>query len=145
MNFVFIILIAALCVLAMGSCHSRTREITPPEVDLCTLKLKPHEFSSKLVRVKAYIHRDPENFSIYDVRCNKDSFVWAEYDVPIDEKQRSMLRDALCQTRPCPRGEARVLVTGRLEGPSEAGYGHLNDYRFKFIITQIHEASPVTP
>jgi len=110
-NFIFSLLIGALCVSVMSSCHARTGDVTPPEVDLCTLKEKPSEFSNKLVRVKAYTHRDPENFSIYDTRCNKDAFVWAEYDVPIDEKERSMLREALCQTRPCPRGEARVLVT----------------------------------
>lgn len=146
MNLVFsILLLAVLCLCAISSCHSTTIRTAPPEVDLCTLKTKPEEFAGKQVLVKAYIHRDPENFSIYDVKCNKEPFVWAEYGSEMDDRQRSLLRDALCQTKPCPRGEASVLVTGRIEGPSATGYGHLNDYRFKFIIDQITEAHPVTP
>ena len=144
MNF-FTMPIVLFCLCAIGACHRPSTHLTTPEVDLCTLKSKPSEFSNRPVHVRAYIHRDPENFSIYDPRCNNDTFVWAEYDVSTDEKNRSMLRDALCQTSPCPRGEARVLVTGRLEGPSENGYGHLNDYHFKFVITEVNEASPVRP
>ena len=145
MSYFVNLLVALLCLFVMSSCHPRTEEVTPPEVDFCTLKEKPNEFNGRLVSVNAYIHRDPENFSIYDVKCNKDTFVWAEYDDALVEKERAMLQDALCQTKPCPRGEARVRVTGRFEGPSETGYGHLNDYRFKFIITTINEAHPVRP
>lgn len=38
--------------------------------------------------------------------------------------------------------KANVTIVGRFYGPNKEGYGHLNGYRFEFLIMKAEEAEP---
>lgn len=116
-----------------------------PTVALCELVHNPKQFDNKTVRTQAIFFVDSESQALYDPACdNKDTAMWAEYDVSYtfsDEEVKRKLSNLLCQTKPCPSGEAHVTIVGRFEDSNGNGYGHLNGYRFRFVIMRVEQAA----
>lgn len=117
-----------------------------PTVGFCDLVDNPEKHNNQVVRTTAIFYRDRENSVLYSAQCNdtkKDA--WADFDPSNDYSEESVKKnfnDALCISKPCPSGKATVIVVGRFEGPSQEGYGHLNGYRFRFVIMRIVSAAP---
>lgn len=133
-------------IFATSSCFSckgvHQQGSNPPTVDFCYLVRNPG-IHNQPIRTRAILHRDPENVALYDPNCDdKTTYTWAEYDESLvsSSEDRKKLEKALCQSSPCRTGEARVTVVGQLSGPYENGYGHLNDYRFRFSIVRVEQA-----
>ena len=133
-------------ILASSSCNSKgttQHAPSPPTVEFCYLVRNAGQFRDTMIRTQAILHRDPENVALYDSNCDdKTTHTWVEYDESLISRNedRKKLEEALCQRTPCRSGEARVSVIGKLSGPYEEGYGHLNDYRFRFSILQVEQA-----
>jgi hypothetical protein len=108
----------------------------------------PAQFNGKLVRTQAIFYVDAENEVLYDSLCDDErSFTWVAYDasyVYSNKDVRKRLEELLCRTRPCPSGKVNALVVGRFEGPSENGYGHLNGYRFQFVMMRVEKAEAIS-
>jgi hypothetical protein len=118
-----------------------------PTVAFCELVSQPELFDKKIVRTEAVFYVNLENQVLYDPSCRSESTsTWAEfgnsYVYDGDDIKKSFDR-LLCQTKPCPTGKVRVTVVGQFNGPSEAGYGHLNGYRFNFEIMRMEKAEAV--
>lgn len=119
-----------------------------PLVGFCELINKPEQYNDKVVRTEAILYSDRENGALYSSECNdtkKDT--WADFDASYDYSEESVknkFKEVLCPRAPCPSGKAKVTVVGRFEGPSQQGYGHLNAYRFRFLIMRIIIAETVS-
>lgn len=118
-----------------------------PTVAFCQLVNNPAQFNGKLVRTQAIFYADAENEVLYDLMCEDErSLTWVSYDasyVYSDKNVKKRFEDLLCLTSPCPSGKVNTVVVGRFEGPSEKGYGHLNGYRYQFVIMRMEQAEPI--
>ena len=119
-----------------------------PMVGFCELVSNPARYNNKIVRTEAVFWSNKENVALYSLDCddpNKNA--WAEFDesyVYTNESVQKKLVEVLCPRTQCPVSKAVVGIVGRFEWPNEQGYGHLNDYRFRFSIMRVEKAEPLT-
>ncbi len=72
------LLVGALAVVCCFCTASRCEE--PVKVTACQLKADPSAYNHKLVEVEGFISHDFEDFSLFDLKCDRwDQMVWLEY------------------------------------------------------------------
>lgn len=115
-----------------------------PTVAFCEIVRNPKQHVAKLVRTHAIVGAGREIQFIYDPSCyGKNTLIWIE----TENKEASIaLYDAL-EAHQGDYGSRRVngVVVGRLEGPSKEGYGHLNGFKYQFVITAVESVEAVPP
>ena len=125
-------------------------------VDFCDLTIHPKLYAGKLLRVDASIVSWWESSYLYNVKC---------------ETSKQKIHDGLdcskekeCESKECESigkevygiieknqladknnyaFRAYVTLIGRLDGPSDIGFGHLNGFKFEFRIKKVEVASPM--
>lgn len=118
-----------------------------PTVNYCTLAHDPARYAGMIVRTTVNYYYNSENTYVDDQTCNDPhSAAWAVFDdsyrysdITVAERFHQLLRPS----GPSRFGQVRILVVGRLKGPNELGFGHLNDYRYLFEIMRIEQVDPI--
>jgi hypothetical protein len=122
-----------------------------PTADFCDLTVHPERYVGKLVRVGASYVSWWESSYLYNVRCESDERkVHDALDCAggrgcerlggrvyglINRRQRPDKNDYAFR--------AYVTLVGRLVGPSEVGFGHLNWAKYEFKIRKVEAAAPM--
>ncbi len=115
----------------------------------CTLVSKPSLYQEKIVRTRAILVAGYEQYFLYSPECSsQDKLVWAEHD-PRGESNPSINKqlESLLRVRSPNEqaGRAQVSLIGRLIAPGLKRFGHLDQFRMKFVITSVEDAKPVSP
>jgi hypothetical protein len=122
-----------------------------PTVDFCDLTIHPERYTEKLVRVKASLVSWWESSYLYNVRCETaEKKIHNALNCSGDEDCQRLGKEVYGYINPRERADshgyasrAYVTIIGRLIGPSEAGFGHLNGFKFEFRIRKVEAASPM--
>jgi hypothetical protein len=124
------------------------RESNPVRfVSLCDIVANAKRYSGKTIRTDAIMVIGSEQSFLYDADCNGlESFVWVEYES--DYKSPTHVKrtyDRLMSRTFYPHNasRARVMVVGKLEGPSGGRYGHVDQFRFQLRVLQLEKAQAV--
>jgi hypothetical protein len=136
------ILIIVLTVLFTGSQQQQPAEATSiPDISYCEIVGNPKLYAGKTVRVKATYEWGFEWQFLYNRECiNRDHRAWVE-TVNEDElcavtrKNFKKLKDKRFTNK------ADVVVVGTLY--DKGGYGHLNGYKYQFVISCLESAKQI--
>ena len=102
---------------------------TLSEIPYCHLIRETTKRSEQIVRVSGTYSYDMENSALGDYACGQNIWTWVEAE-PSSNFMRA--------TANLKRGErAHAVFLGRLSGPNDEGYGHLNGYRYRLIVMKV--------
>lgn len=145
-------------ILVFAGCVSSDPAIAPPSlvvkptptvsleaqtVTFCDLVANPELYNGKIIRTQATAVTTFEVAFLYDLPCNREG-AWTYFEATNDESSKAievLLGEFV-------RGKARrakMTISGRFDGPSKEGYGHLNSFRFRFLIMNVEKGEPVPP
>ncbi len=150
----FLIVSLSLSSLAFGQGRkksSRSNVANVPTVDFCALTVHPERYVGKLIRVKASLVSWWESSYLYNVKCESGERKIHDALDCSGEKECEELSKRVYgvinrQQRPDKNeyaSRAYVTLVGRLVGPSEIGFGHLNWAKFQFRIRKVEAATPM--
>jgi len=149
-----LLLITLICwvvAIAQSSSHTSSRQRTDAyNVAFCDLLKQSDKYDGKIVRFRAKYISTFEVSALVDGNCtDKDNRVWADFDresvkcftLPdvlkkVEEQVYCCMYADLSSIR-----ETEMLVTGVFLKPNGQGYGHDNNYRFKFTIKSVQEVA----
>lgn len=122
-----------------------------PTVDFCDLTVHPERYVGKLVRVMASIVSWWESSYLYNVKCeSSERKIHDALDCAGDAECELLGKNIYGvinhQQRPDKdqlASRAYVTLVGKLVGPSERGFGHLNWAKFEFRIKNVEAAAPM--
>jgi hypothetical protein len=77
-----------------------------------------------------------ENSALGDFGCGQNIWTW------VAANPDSNFMDAIVNLNRGQRADAVFL--GRLSGPNNEGYGHLNGYRYQLIVMNVDELKPLS-
>jgi hypothetical protein len=116
-------------------------------IDFCELTCNPSKYGGTVVRIKVRYISGPETMAIYGLQCREDA--WAEYDNRYQKCTKAEVLEAFAQLlRPINDNvwgdvrEADIVAVGLLIYGQE-GFGHLNAFKYKFVIIRIEQAKAV--
>ena len=111
------------------------------KVAFCDLVSSPQLYNQKIVRTEASAVATSELAFLYDARCDsKEPRIDFEFENDQASKTLGPLLDrSLGKDKP---RRVNVTVVGRFDGPSKKGYGHLNSFRFHFLIMAVEKTDP---
>src|ERR1051326_2653142 len=105
-----------------------------PESPYCHLIREMTKRSEQIVRVSGTYSYDMENSALGDYACGQNIWTWVEAE-PSSNFMRAIAN--------LKRGErAHAVLLGRLSGPNDEGYGHLNGYRYRLLVLSVDELKP---
>jgi hypothetical protein len=130
---------------------SRIESANIATVDFCDLTVHPELYVGKLVRVKASLVSWWESSYLYNVNCeDSERKIQNALDCSGERKCRRLGKQVYGlierHQRPDKNNYAfrsYVTLIGRLVGPSEVGFGHLNWSKFEFRIRKAEAALPM--
>lgn len=114
----------------------------------CKLVHNPKLFNERTIRTTAILVAGYEQYFLYSPGCNsQDKLVWAEHDPkgqsnPAVDKQLESLLRATSLDHQAGRAEVRLL--GRLVAEGPKRFGHLDQFRMKFVIMKVDGVKPVS-
>ena|SRR2546421_3159952 len=107
-------------------------------VTFCDLLKNPLLYDQKMVRTKAIFRRaGEEGAELYCIDCLDVGKVWPDFDESFDSNTKPKIAKNLERER-----TVSVVVVGKFYGTGN-GYGHLNQYKFKFLIMRMEKADIV--
>ena len=123
----------------------------PPTVAFCDLVRDPARYDGKVVHTEAIVAVGFEVGIIYDPKCgDSEKRVWYDFDMSTyneNEKGWKALRQLLFpkseEQHGRYTGRAKATMIGRFDASDKNGYGHLNQYHFKFTIKRVERAEAV--
>lgn len=130
----------------------RARGAKTPTIAFCKLIEQPRLYDNRVVRTEAISAVGMESQVLYDPRCSTaETRTWVVSAASVGESNRevskvyyALLFDKENNRYPVGRsGRARAMLVGRFEASDKNGYGHLNQYRFQFVIMRIEKAERV--
>lgn len=116
--------------------------VDAPAIAFCELINNPARYRGIPVRTRATIITFREHQSIYDPSCyREDALTWIDfYSNDIYLKMDDTLR---AFRGPGMTTRVSVTAVGRFEGPSNEGFGHLNEFKYRFVIMGLEGAEAV--
>ena len=132
------IICAALCLLLAGGGAARQKSgrsaaAGVPTVAFCDLVNNPELYDGKVVRVRAFYRVGFEWSQMYCAECvDGETSTWVEFE------------DEMCRGSKEPKDDrtSSVVFVGKFYG-SGRGYGHLNAYRFRFVVSCVEKSKTV--
>ena len=124
-----------------------------PTVAFCDLLSKSAEYDARTIRTAALYHSGFEWSAFSDSAC-EDNKIWVEFDPSLETSNKSDILKKLQEAiyhYPIDIDEktwaewkwldwqTELRVTGFFYKAKEAGYGHLNMYQYKIVITGVEE------
>jgi len=108
---------------------------TPIETSFCDIVSNPDKYNGSLIQTRTTLAASFENAFAYDLNCyDKKNLVWYETD---NEKAEASLRNFL-EIKIHETKRADVTFVGIFQHDAD-GFGHLNGFRFRFIINDVKE------
>ncbi len=123
-----------------------------PLVAFCELISHPKLYDKRIVRTEAISAVGVESQVLYDPQCSTaETRVWVTQDAAWEKADKKLQAAYLAllfdeNNNRIPRGRsgrAKAVLIGRLEASNKNGYGHLNQYRFQFVIMGIEKVERV--
>ncbi len=114
------------------------------KVSFCDLVSSPELYNRKIVRTQASAVATSELAFLYEASCDSKE-PWIDFEFENDQASKTLgplIDRSLGKNKP---RRSNVTVVGRFEGPSKEGYGHLNSFRFHFLIMAVEKAEPTPP
>ncbi len=110
-------------------------------VSFCEMMRNPEQYYGKKVRIRARWCRGFERSYLYGRACNDiGSHAWTRLAIADEDRASRKLLDRLIKARNRSfTSRADVTVVGELQ---EGRFGHMNAYRYLFVISSIEEAKP---
>lgn len=125
-----------------------TSQVNVGSVPFCVLVTKPTLYDQRIVRTTAILIAGDEQWFLYSPHCDGlDKFVWAENDPAlkssptIDKRLESILK---IKSSKHSAGRAEIAVLGRFIAPGGKRFGHLDQFRMKFVIIRIEHVTSVS-
>ena len=113
-----------------------------PVVNFCELITNSSRYAGRPLRTRVTIMTFPENQIVYDPACyGKGSLAWLDFDS--DEIYRSVDDKLGALRSPDMPTRLNVTAVGRLDGPTEEGFGHLGGFKYRFVIVAVENAEAV--
>lgn len=121
-------------------------------VAFCELISHPERYDGRIIRTEAISAIGVESAVVYDPQCSTGETrtwvthdaAWAKADKKLQTAYNNLLYDENNGRIPRGRsGRARAVLVGRFEASNKDGYGHLNQYRFQFVIMGIERVEKV--
>jgi hypothetical protein len=121
-------------------------------IAFCELISHPELYDKRVVRTEAISAIGIESAVLYDPQCStEETRTWVTHDAAWSKADKKLLMayNALLfdeNNGRVPRGHsgrARAVLIGRFEASDKNGYGHLNQYRFQFVIMGIEKVESV--
>jgi hypothetical protein len=107
-----------------------------PVIPYCDLIRESATYSDQLVCVRGIYSFNMENSGLNDPACrDEQSWTWVESEPSsnFDASSMNLKRDQ----------PADAVFLGRLIGPNDEGYGHLNGYRYKLLVVRVDQMKPL--
>lgn len=111
-------------------------------IGFCEIISNSDRYRDRPIRTQVTVINAFENQFVYDRSCyGKDTLAWLEF---YSGEVYSVLNDKLrAARRPGEPIRVNVTAVGRFEGPSKEGFGHLNAFKFRFIVMDIENTEAV--
>ena len=115
-----------------------------PVIGYCDLIASIVKRSNTIVRVKGIYSVSSENSALNDPMCpSQKTWTWIESE-PYSNFSESLKAFDLDGGLKFSQGRrAQVIFLGKLYGPSNEGFGHLNDYPFMLSVMKVEEFKPI--
>jgi hypothetical protein len=160
---IIITLMLLICV-AQGGSIQKAEEI--PTVDYCELLRNPEKYDKKTIRVTALLVRGFEVSAFENPVCDTERSTWVEFDPASRQRTKKEIQKEFDRVYNPPRKRrkgvieipgperAELTVAGQFNGPKPGipigpegkrvltGYGHLNGFKYQFIIKCIEQVKP---
>lgn len=124
--------------------ESKSSASAAPEalnVAYCDLLRAPASYDGKLVRVRATYRYGFEWSEFYCTDCSEKGRTWVDYDESYESCTKSKFRKKLEGNGEIGR-TVNVVAVGKFYG-SGGGYGHMNAYRYKFLVHCVERAEVI--
>jgi hypothetical protein len=110
-------------------------------VSFCELTRHPERYVGRQVRINSSYVVWWESSFLYNLKCNNDeSKIWPEFNCS-DRKCYELVQKQLRRAKDQFAARADVSLVGTLKGPG--GFGHLDHFRYMFLINEVESASPI--
>ena len=109
-----------------------------PTVAYCDLIRNPKRYDDKLIRIRAIYRYGYEWSQFYCPGCLSEGETWVDFEKSFKSCARSVVSKRIGDNGFKGR-TVELLVVGKFYG-SDVGYGHMNAYRFKFVVRCVEEA-----
>lgn len=101
-----------------------------PTVAYCDLIHNPENYDGKIIRINATYRSGFEWAELYCLNCwDMAHRTWVDFEGELCRKSKKINHN----------GTMNVQVVGKFFGIGRMGYGHMNAYRYKFIVHCIEE------
>lgn len=113
-----------------------------PTVSLCELVNDPERYKDKFIRVQAIAITLHESQYIYDSSCyKKNALTWLDFG---NDESYEVLNEKLRALQE-PGKPKRLCITalGRFDGPAKEGFGHLGQFKYRFVIEAVEDSKSV--
>lgn len=107
-------------------------------VDYCDLLRKPELYDQKLVRIQAVYRYGYEWSELYCPDCLTEGSTWVDFEESFETCTKSEVAKKIADNGFKGRTVIVVMV-GKFYG-SGGGHGHMNAYRFKFLVSCVERA-----
>lgn len=143
-----IVPIARTRALAVSDAESSQRDVSQSQIvslPFCSLVRKAHLYDQQIGRTTAILVAGYEQFFFYSPRCVGDELVWAEQpsSSSSDSEMMRKVQEVLSQSIDENAGRAHLSIVGRFVGPGPRRFGHLDQFRLKFVILRIEQVKGV--
>lgn len=107
-------------------------------INYCDLIRNPELYDQKLVRVQAVYRYGYEWSELYCPDCLTEGRTWVDFDEPSETCTKPEVARNISDNGFKGR-TVNVVIVGKFYG-SGGGYGHLNAYKFKFLVSCVERA-----
>jgi hypothetical protein len=109
-----------------------------PTVAYCDLIRNPELYDQKVIRVKAIYRYGYEWSELYCGDCLKEGQTWVDFDESFESCTKPDVAKKLGDNGFKGRTVSVVMI-GKFHG-SGGGYGHMNAYRFRLLVSCVEQA-----
>lgn len=109
-----------------------------PTVAYCDLIRNPKLYCDKLIRIRVLYRYGYEWSQFYCPECLSEGETWVDFEKSFKSCTRSEVSRRIGDNGFKGR-TVELLVVGKFYG-SDVGYGHMNAYRFKFVVSCVEAA-----
>jgi len=143
--FGFVLFLLAFALFSPWQQGGRVKETPPteaktPAVSYCELVRNPEKYDRKQVRTQATYRYGFEWSELYCLDCLKEGNVWVEFESSFKACTKSSIARNVGDNGFVGR-TVNLIVVGTFY--SGGNYGHMGEYRFKFVVNCLERAEVV--
>lgn len=128
-------------------------ELKPNNISFCDVVNQPDRNNQKIIRTRAILVQslsasvDGGELYLYSQSCNQsDKYVLVEFDQAYNanKQTQSTLERYVSQNNNRGVGRSEIVFIGRFDNAKKSGFGHLDAWRYRFVIVDIENVKSVS-